>query len=65
MDAPIVESKTLVKTYDTGAVKVHALKGVDLAINRGRWSRSWGLGCGKTTLLNCLSAWTGSTAETS
>jgi putative ABC transport system ATP-binding protein len=56
MNAPIVESKTLVKTYDTGAVKVHALKGVDLAINRGEMVSIMGpSGCGKTTLLNCLS----------
>ena len=56
MDAPIVEAKTLVKTYDTGAVKVHALKGVDLAINRGEMVSIMGpSGCGKTTLLNCLS----------
>ena len=56
MNAPIVEAKTLVKTYDTGAVKVHALKGVDLAINRGEMVSIMGpSGCGKTTLLNCLS----------
>ena len=56
MNAPIVEAKGLVKTYDTGAVKVNALKGVDLAINRGEMVSIMGpSGCGKTTLLNCLS----------
>jgi putative ABC transport system ATP-binding protein len=55
-DTPIVEAKSLVKTYDTGAVQVHALKGVDLAIHPGEMVSIMGpSGCGKTTLLNCLS----------
>ena len=55
-DIPIVEAKGLVKTYDTGAIQVHALKGVDLAIQRGEMVSIMGpSGCGKTTLLNCLS----------
>ena len=32
---PIVEARRLQKVYDTGAVQVDALKGVDLAIRRG------------------------------
>jgi ABC-type lipoprotein export system ATPase subunit len=56
MDTPIVEARSLVKTYDTGAVKVNALKGVDLAVARGEMVAIMGpSGCGKTTLLNCLS----------
>jgi putative ABC transport system ATP-binding protein len=56
MNEPIVEAKTLVKTYDTGAVQVHALKGVDLTVTRGEMVSIMGpSGCGKTTLLNCLS----------
>jgi putative ABC transport system ATP-binding protein len=56
MTEPIVEARTLVKTYDTGAVQVHALKGVDLVISRGEMVSIMGpSGCGKTTLLNCLS----------
>jgi ABC-type lipoprotein export system ATPase subunit len=56
MNRPIVEARTLVKTYDTGAVKVNALKGVDLTIHRGEMVSIMGpSGCGKTTLLNCLS----------
>jgi ABC-type lipoprotein export system ATPase subunit len=55
-DTPIVEAKRLVKTYDTGAVQVHALKDIDLAIHRGEMVSIMGpSGCGKTTLLNCLS----------
>jgi ABC-type lipoprotein export system ATPase subunit len=56
MDTPIVEAKQLDKIYDTGAVRVHALKGVDLTIHRGEMVSIMGpSGCGKTTLLNCLS----------
>ena len=56
MDTPIVEAKQLDKIYDTGAVRVHALKGVDLTIRRGEMVSIMGpSGCGKTTLLNCLS----------
>jgi ABC-type lipoprotein export system ATPase subunit len=53
---PIVEARAVVKTYDTGKVKVNALRGVDLAIGRGEMVSVMGpSGCGKTTLLNCLS----------
>jgi putative ABC transport system ATP-binding protein len=56
MNTPIVEAKRLEKIYDTGAVRVHALKGLDLAIHRGEMVSIMGpSGCGTTTLLNCLS----------
>jgi ABC-type lipoprotein export system ATPase subunit len=53
---PIVEAKGIEKTYDTGKVTVHALRGVDLTLARGEMVAIMGpSGCGKTTLLNCLS----------
>jgi ABC-type lipoprotein export system ATPase subunit len=56
MDPPIVEARQLQKVYDTGVVRVEALKAVDLAIHRGEIVSIMGpSGCGKTTLLNCLS----------
>ena len=54
--APLVEARDIHKVYDTGKVKVHALNGVSLAIDRGEMVAIMGpSGCGKTTLLNCLS----------
>jgi len=52
----IIQVKGVHKTYDTGKVKVHALRGMDLDIKRGEMVAVMGpSGCGKTTLLNCLS----------
>jgi len=56
MSTPIIEVSSLVKTYDTGAVLVHALRGVDLSVQKGEMVAIMGpSGCGKTTLLNCIS----------
>jgi ABC-type lipoprotein export system ATPase subunit len=52
----IVVAKSVKKTYDTGKVKVDALRGVDLVVKEGEMIAVMGpSGCGKTTLLNCLS----------
>jgi putative ABC transport system ATP-binding protein len=52
----IIEAKAVFKTYDTGKVKVEALKGVDLTVDKGEMMAIMGpSGCGKTTMLNCLS----------
>jgi putative ABC transport system ATP-binding protein len=52
----IVEARAVVKTYDSGSVRVQALRGIDLSLRRGEMASIMGpSGCGKTTLLNCLS----------
>ncbi len=52
----IIQAQGVVKVYDTGNAKLHALKGVDFAVKRGEMVAVMGpSGCGKTTLLNCLS----------
>jgi ABC-type lipoprotein export system ATPase subunit len=52
----IVEAREVVKTYDTGKVQVHALRGVSFGVGRGEMVAIMGpSGSGKTTLLNCLS----------
>lgn len=52
----VIETKELRKIYDTGEVKVEALRGVNLTITAGEMVGVMGpSGCGKTTLLNSLS----------
>ena len=56
MPDPIITATGIHKTYDTGALKVKALRGVDLTVERGEMVAIMGpSGCGKTTMLNCLS----------
>jgi putative ABC transport system ATP-binding protein len=52
----IIRAVGVHKTYDTGKVKVDALRGIDLGILHGEMVSVMGpSGCGKTTLLNVLS----------
>lgn len=52
----IIKARNVVKTYDTGKIKVKALRGVNLEIQKGEMVAIMGSsGCGKTTLLNALS----------
>ena len=51
----IVEAREVVKTYDSGSVRVQALRGVDLALARGEMVSIIGpSGSGKSTLLNLI-----------
>lgn len=51
----IIRTENLTKTYDDDGVPVHAIKGIDLKVNKGEYIVIAGpSGSGKTTLLNLL-----------
>lgn len=53
---PVIEARQVKKVYESGRLRVEALRGVDLVVRKGEMVAIMGpSGCGKTTLLNCLS----------
>jgi putative ABC transport system ATP-binding protein len=52
---PVIETRDLVKVYETGDVRVEALRGINLTIRPGEFVAIMGAsGSGKSTLLNIL-----------
>lgn len=55
LDAPVIAMRGVRKVYDTGAVQVEALKGIDLTVTAGDFVAIVGpSGSGKSTLLNLI-----------
>jgi len=56
MNDTIIQATDVKKVYDTGKIKVEALRGLTVTVERGEMVAVMGpSGCGKTTLLNCVS----------
>jgi putative ABC transport system ATP-binding protein len=55
MSAHVIELRNIHKTYNSGAVRVHALRGVSLEVRRGEFVAVMGAsGSGKSTLMNIV-----------
>ncbi len=58
----IIQVQNVTKIYSSGSLRVEALKNVSLEVQRGEMLAIMGAsGCGKTTLLNCISGLDGVT----
>jgi putative ABC transport system ATP-binding protein len=58
----IIQVQNVTKVYSSGSLRVEALKNVSLEVQRGEMLAIMGQsGCGKTTLLNCISGLDGVT----
>ena len=54
---PILQFDNVTKIYRKGSQEVHALRGLDLTVNKGEFVAIWGpSGSGKTTVLNLAGA---------
>ena len=57
MTTTVIDAKAVDLTFETGDGPVHALKGIDLEIEKGEFVSFIGpSGCGKTTFLRCIAA---------
>ena len=51
-ETPIIQTRQLTKTYRVGDIDVHALRGVNLEVNKGEFNLCrWGVGFGKIDTL--------------